>query len=130
MAALTGAQAMVAQGFKAQKWFFRYGPSDGLEGMEKNVALIRTVREAVGPNVEIMFDSWMGWDTTYTIRLLERIEQYYPRWVEESVPADRTEAFAAIRHSSRVPMATGEHESQSRRSALEIGAGSVLAQTN
>jgi len=104
------AQWAVEQGFKAQKWFFKYGPIHGLEGMAKNVELVKTVREEVGPNIEIMFDSWMGWDTTYTIRLLERIEQYYPRWVEESVPADRTEAFATIRHSSRVPIATGEHE--------------------
>jgi L-rhamnonate dehydratase len=100
----------VEQGFKAQKWFFRYGPIHGLDGMAKNVELVRTVREAVGPNVEIMFDSWMGWDRTYTIRLLERIEQYHPRWVEESVPADRTDDFAAIRRSTRVPIATGEHE--------------------
>ena len=100
----------VEQGFKAQKWFFKYGPIHGLEGMAKNVELVRTVREAVGPHIEIMFDSWMGWDRTYTIRLLERIEQYQPRWVEESVPADRTDDFAAIRRTSRVPIATGEHE--------------------
>jgi L-alanine-DL-glutamate epimerase-like enolase superfamily enzyme len=104
------AQWAVEQGFKAQKWFFKYGPIHGLDGMAKNVELVRTVREAVGPNIEIMFDSWMGWDMTYTIRLLERIEQYHPRWIEESVPADRTEAFATIRQSSRVPIATGEHE--------------------
>jgi L-rhamnonate dehydratase len=100
----------VEQGFKAQKWFFKYGPIHGLAGMAKNVDLVRTVRVAVGPNIEIMFDSWMGWDMTYTIRLLERIEQYYPRWVEESIPPDRTGDFATIRRSSRVPIATGEHE--------------------
>lgn len=100
----------VEQGFKAQKWFFKYGPIHGLDGMAKNVDLVRTVREAVGPNVEIMFDSWMGWDRTYTIRLAERIEQYYPRWIEESVPADRTDDFVSIRQSTRIPIATGEHE--------------------
>ena len=104
------AQWAVAQGFKAQKWFFRYGPADGLAGMAQNVELARTVREAVGPNIEIMFDSWMGWDATYTIRLVERIEQYDPRWVEESVPMDRVSDFAMIRQSTRVPIATGEHE--------------------
>jgi L-rhamnonate dehydratase len=104
------AQWAVKEGFKAQKWFFRYGPSDGLEGMEKNVALVKTVREAVGPNVEIMFDCWMGWDSTYAIRLLERIEEYHPRWVEEAVPADRIGDFAAIKRSTRIPISTGEHE--------------------
>lgn len=104
------AQAMVEQGFEAQKWFFRYGPGDGLEGMEKNVALVRTVREAVGPNVEIMFDCWMGWDATYAIRLCERIAEYRPRWVEEPVPPDRINDFVAIRTATNVPIATGEHE--------------------
>ncbi len=104
------AQWAVAQGFAAQKWFFRYGPSDGLEGMERNVALARTVREAVGPHIEIMFDAWMGWDATYTIRVLERIAEYRPRWMEEPVPPDRIGDFVAIRRSSTVPIATGEHE--------------------
>lgn len=104
------AQWAVAQGFRAQKWFFRYGPSDGLEGMERNVALARTVREAVGPHIEIMFDAWMGWDATYTIRMLERIADYHPRWMEEPVPPDRIGDLAAIRRASAVPIATGEHE--------------------
>lgn len=104
------AQWAVAQGFTAQKWFFRYGPSDGLEGMERNVELVRTVRAAVGPHVEIMLDAWMGWDATYTIRLLERIAEYRPRWMEEPVPPDRIGDFAAIRRASTVPIATGEHE--------------------
>lgn len=104
------AQWALAQGFKAQKWFFRYGPADGLEGMARNVALARTVREAVGPAVEIMFDCWMGWDATYAIRMLERIAEFQPRWLEEPVPPDRLGDFAAIRRASRVPLATGEHE--------------------
>ncbi len=104
------AQWAVEQGYTAQKWFFRYGPSAGLAGMERNVALVRTVREAVGPHVELMFDAWMGWDATYTIRLCERIAEYRPRWVEEPVPPDRLGDFAAIRRATTVPIATGEHE--------------------
>jgi L-alanine-DL-glutamate epimerase-like enolase superfamily enzyme len=104
------ARGVVEQGFRAQKWFFRHGPSDGLEGMEKNVALIRTVREAVGPNVEIMVDCFMGGDATYVIRLLERIAEFRPRWLEEPVPPDRIADFVAIKRSTNVPIATGEHE--------------------
>lgn len=104
------AQMAAAEGFKAQKWFFRYGPADGLEGMEKNVALVRTVREAVGPTIEIMLDAWMGWDTTYAIRLLERVAEYRPRWMEEPVPPDRIGDLAAIKRATRIPIATGEHE--------------------
>ncbi len=104
------AQRVAGEGFKAQKWFFRYGPGDGLEGMEKNVAMVRTVREAVGPNIEIMLDAFMGWDATYAVRMLQRIEEYQPRWLEEAVPPDRIGDFAHIRRSTRIPIATGEHE--------------------
>ncbi len=104
------AQQAVAAGFTAQKWFFRYGPGDGLEGMERNIDLVRTVRDAVGPHIEIMVDCWMGWDANYAIRLLERIAEYRPRWLEEPVPPDRIGDLAAIRRASRVPIATGEHE--------------------
>ncbi len=104
------AQARIAEGYRAQKWFFRYGPADGLEGMERNLALVRTVREAVGPHIELMFDCWMGWDTTYAIRMLERMAEYHPRWLEEPVPPDRVGDLAAIRRASRIPIATGEHE--------------------
>ncbi|MGI9148480.1 MAG: enolase C-terminal domain-like protein [Chloroflexota bacterium] len=104
------ARAIVEQGYTAQKWFFRYGPSHGLAGMANNVALVRTVREAVGPAVEIMFDCFMGGDATYSIRLLERIEEYSPRWIEEPVSPDRIGDYVAIKRSTRVPIAAGEHE--------------------
>jgi L-rhamnonate dehydratase len=104
------ARAMVEAGYTAQKWFFRYGPSDGLAGMERNVAMVRAVREAVGPEIEIMLDAFMGWDATYTIRMLERIAEFRPRWMEEPVPPDRVNDFAMICRATTIPIATGEHE--------------------
>lgn len=37
------AQEYKALGFTAQKWFFRYGPGDGAEGMAKNLAMAQAV---------------------------------------------------------------------------------------
>ena len=87
----------------------RPGRRPGGDGQATST-LVRTVREAVGPNIEIMLDAWMGWDATYAIRLLERIAEYRPRWIEEPVPPDRISDFAQIRRTTRVPIATGEHE--------------------
>ena len=42
--------------------------------------------------------------------MLERIEQYRPRWLEEALPPDRIAEVAQIRRTTRVPIATGEHE--------------------
>ena len=86
-------------------------PERRLEGMERNVALVRTVREAVGPDDRDHVRLLHGLATRPTsIRLLERIAEFRPRWIEEPVPPDRMDDFVAIRRATRVPIATGEHE--------------------
>ena len=75
------AEEFVQQGYKAMKWFFREGPTDGVEGIKKNVMLVKTVREAVGPDIDIMLDCWMSWDVPYTIKMAERLAEYHPRWL-------------------------------------------------
>ncbi|MDR2931549.1 MAG: hypothetical protein LBV27_00415, partial [Oscillospiraceae bacterium] len=61
-------------GVKAQKWFFRYGPNDGTEGMRKNMALATTLRETLGPDYELMFDCWMGWTVSYAKTIFKDLE--------------------------------------------------------
>ncbi len=103
------ARALKAQGFRHQKWFLAYGPGDGLAGLEKNVNLVRTLREAVGPDVDLMFDAFMGWDISYATGWAKRVEQFAPRWIEEAFHPDKLESFAALRRSTSIPIATGEH---------------------
>jgi L-alanine-DL-glutamate epimerase-like enolase superfamily enzyme len=100
----------VAEGFTATKWFPRHGPTDGPEGIRKNVELARTLREALGPDRDFMLDAWMSWDVPYTVRIAELVEEYRPRWIEEPVQPDMIAACAEIQRRSRVPIATGEHE--------------------
>lgn len=45
------AKAFVDQGYRAMKWFFKYASYHGREGMRKNVQLVQTIREVVGPDV-------------------------------------------------------------------------------
>lgn len=85
------ARALKAQGFRHQKWFLAYGPGDGLAGLEKNVNLVRTLREAVGPDVDLMFDAFMGWDIAYATGWAKRVEQFAPRWIEEAFHPDKLE---------------------------------------
>lgn len=101
---------LVKQGYRAMKWFFRHGPASGSEGMAKNVALVRTIRETVGPDVEIMLDCWMSFDLQYIIELARRIEQYHPRWLEEATLPYHYELLAEMRRRVSIPIATGEHE--------------------
>lgn len=101
--------ALRQQGFRHQKWFIAYGPGDGLEGMAKNVELVRTLRESLGPYTEIMFDAFMGWDLNYAIRWAKQVEEFRPRWIEEAFALEKIESFAALRRATSIPVASGEH---------------------
>jgi L-alanine-DL-glutamate epimerase-like enolase superfamily enzyme len=108
-AAHTRAAALKKEGFRNQKWFLAYGPGDGPAGMAKNVELVKVLREAVGNDVELMFDAFMGWDLNYAIAWAKQVEQYRPRWMEESFAPDKLESFAQLRRATSIPVASGEH---------------------
>lgn len=80
--------------------------------MEHNVDLVRTLREALGPDMDIMVDAWSSWDVPYTLRMAERLAEYRVRWIEEPVLADRRESYAEIvrRIGGGIMVAGGEHE--------------------
>lgn len=98
-----------AMGFRNQKWFIAYGPGDGLTGLQKNVELVRNLREAAGFDTDLMFDAFMGWNLDYAVSWCKQVEQYRPRWIEEAFAPDKIEAFAQLRRSTSVPVASGEH---------------------
>lgn len=52
------ARGYVAAGFARLKQRFGLGPRDGAAGMRRNVELVRTVREAVGEDVELAADAY------------------------------------------------------------------------
>jgi L-alanine-DL-glutamate epimerase-like enolase superfamily enzyme len=96
-------------GFHYQKWFFAYGLSDGAAGREKNVQLVKTLRETLGEETELMFDAFSGWDLQYAIAWAKEAERYHPFWIEEAFRSDQVENFAFLRRATSVPVATGEH---------------------
>ena len=104
------AKAYAEQGFKSVKLRFGWGPKDGLAGMHKNLDLVRTTREAVGSNVDIMADAYMGWTLDYARRMLRMLAPHNLRWVEEPVSADDLHAYADLRAMNLVAISGGEHE--------------------
>ena len=104
------ALAAQAQGYTAQKWFFRHGPMSGPEGMRKNIDLVRTLRESLGDDDEIMLDCWQSWDLTYAVRMTERIEEFSPRWLEECAMPDRIDTYRELRQRTSIPLSGAEHE--------------------
>jgi L-rhamnonate dehydratase len=97
------------RGFRAQKWFFRHGPMSGPDGLKKNVELVKTLRQTLGPDDEIMLDCWQSFDYRYVLDLAARIEEYRPYWIEEVVMPDRIDTYRRIRNKIRIPLAGVEH---------------------
>ena len=122
------ARDVAAQGYTATKWFPRHGPTDGRAGIAKNVELMATLREAVGPDVDVMLDAWMSWDVPYTVGMARRLAEFAPRWIEEPVMPDKIDACAEVRRRSPVPTATGEHEYTrwGMKALLDAGAADLL----
>ena len=104
------AQQYVDQGFTAFKQRFLWGPPDGRKGMRANVDLVRTVREVVGPDADLMADAYMGWNLDYAREMVRLVEQYDLRWLEEALSPDDIDGYSTLTRESPIPIAHGEHE--------------------
>jgi len=98
------------QGYRAMKLRFGWGPTDGAAGMERNLDLVRTVREVIGYETDLMADAYMGWTLDYARRMLPLLEPFRLRWLEEAVIPDDIHGYAELKALGRVPIAGGEHE--------------------
>ncbi len=98
------------EGYQAMKLRFGWGPTDGAAGMQRNLDLVRTVREAVGDGIDVMADAYMGWTLDYAKRMLPLLEPFHLRWLEEPVIPDDIGGYAELKSYGRIPIAGGEHE--------------------
>jgi L-alanine-DL-glutamate epimerase-like enolase superfamily enzyme len=98
------------EGYRAMKLRFGWGPNDGAAGMQRNLDLVRTVRETVGDEIDVMADAYMGWTLDYAKRMLPLLEPFNLRWLEEPVIPDDVRGYAELKSYGRIPIAGGEHE--------------------
>ncbi len=104
----------VAMGFTAIK-FDPAGPYTVFDGgmpsgqeLERSVAFMRSIREAVGSGVDLLFGTHGQFSAAGAIRLARHIESYDPLWFEEPVPPDSTVQMARVARATSIPIATGE----------------------
>jgi L-alanine-DL-glutamate epimerase-like enolase superfamily enzyme len=98
------------EGYRAMKLRFGWGPTDGAAGMQHNVDLVKTVRQAVGDGIDVMADAYMGWTLDYAKRMLPLLEPFNLRWLEEPVIPDDIQGYTELKSYARIPIAGGEHE--------------------
>jgi L-rhamnonate dehydratase len=103
------ARQLAAAGFSGQKWFLAHGRADGAAGMRANITLAEVVRDAVGPDVPLMFDAFMSWDLPYAVSWCQAVARTRPAWLEEPFAPGQLAAYAALRDKTAIPLAAGEH---------------------
>lgn len=100
----------VARGFRAIKLGWRpFGRRDRCT----DELLIKTARDTVGPEVELMVDaggSEQFWPHGYkwALETARMLADYQIVWFEEALPPDDLEGYIELRRHSPVPIATGE----------------------
>ena len=101
-----------------------------IERSEKRTALslVEAVRDAVGPDVEILIEMHGRFSPATAIDLARSLERFEPSWVEEPVPPDNAEMMAKAAAGIAIPVATGErvHTRYEVRRLLELGCVDVL----
>ena len=78
------------------------------ESENLGVDRIAAIREAVGPDIEVMIDCHGRFDAPTAIRLAKALEPYNIWWFEEPVPVESTHALRLVRENVGVPICVGE----------------------
>ena len=109
------ARRAVRDGFSAIKAapFDGFPPSGSPQrvidaAVDAGIAAVVAMREAVGPDVQIMVDCHSFFDVERAVAVARRLEPQQLTWYEEPVAPERVDDTVAIRRRIRQPMAGGE----------------------
>jgi galactonate dehydratase len=89
----------------------------------RSVELVAAVREAVGPDVELMIEMHGRFTPGAAAEIAAELDPFAPAWLEEPVSFDSPTALARVRAATRRPIATGErlHVLADFRAIIEQG---------
>ena len=102
---LIDATKAVAGCYKVQ---IAYYESLGLEGMKAYADTLKAVREAVGPDVDLLVEVHRRLSPYHAIHFSERIQEFNPFWIEEPCLADNIDLIAQAHAGIKAPVVTGE----------------------
>jgi galactonate dehydratase len=107
------ARRAVAAGFRAIKLASfdgmpRLDTPEAIEAAERGIACVFAVREAVGPQVQVLLDVHSHFNAAWAIRVARRLEPARLFWYEDPVPRSDWEGLARVRREIEQPIAAGE----------------------
>lgn len=98
------ARQLVDHGFRAVKFGWHpLGPD-----IDQDEAIVRTLRQAIGPEVKLMIDGGLAWTTEQVLHRCRRFEPYGLTWLEEPLAPYDMAGYRRLANESRIPIAAGE----------------------
>lgn len=94
----------------------------------RSIALVEAVRDAVGPDVEILVEMHGRFNPATAVELAHELEAFKPSWVEEPVPPENLAALKKASEKITIPIATGErlHTRYDYRPLFELQATDII----
>lgn len=105
------AEQTVEAGFTAMKFDPLVGPWRSYVSrgdLKAAVERVRAVREAVGPDVDLLIEVHRRLAPMYAVHLAHAIQEFEPYWFEEPCPAENLDALVEVRSQTDIPVVTGE----------------------
>jgi len=81
----------------------------GYPTLKEDIKRVKTVREAIGDDVDLMVDANQSLTTKEAICRGRAFEDLGCLWWEEAIPADDIDGYAELADSLDIPIATGEN---------------------
>lgn len=104
------AQSVVTAGYTALK-FDPFGSAWRKMSMRDeslSVDIVAAVRDAVGPDVDVLVEGHNRFTVEQALRIARLIEPYRPTWFETPVPPQNIGSMVEVARQSPVPIACGE----------------------
>ncbi len=79
-----------------------------LEEQARSASLIEAVRDAIGPDREIMVEMHGRFNPATAILMARKLEKYRPAWIEEPCPPENLAELKRVADRVEIPIATGE----------------------
>jgi L-alanine-DL-glutamate epimerase-like enolase superfamily enzyme len=113
------ARGLAGQGYRAVK--FGWGPMGLSEAGD--IAHVRSARQGLGPDIELMVDAGLCWDTATAIRRAMQFEQFNLTWLEEPLHPDNIQGYARLSANSPMRIAAGEEacDADEFRQLMDVG---------
>ena len=95
--------------------------------VEENLAIdiIRAVREAVGPSIELMIEGHCRFAVGQALKIAHRLQEFNITWFEEPCPPQRIEDTITVAKQSPVPISSGESLVSKEAFATLVAPGAI-----